>query len=116
MRYLKQVKESEYMVKYIRVTMPDGSLWDVPAALVADDRAQYYARKDADAGEGEYQELYTKELAYTLGDAGELFDWAANNMNWSDVQASASQVQAPPPPAVDYADGWTNGDKRIVEH
>lgn len=94
--------------------MPDGSRWDVPAAIIAEDRAKYYARVDADAGEGTYDENYAREYADTLRSSADLKDWAANNMNWSDVAAKAQRVQEPPP--VDMQEGWTNGAKEIVEH
>ena len=79
-------------MKYIRVTMPDGSRWDVPAGLVAADRAAYYA----DQGDN-----YEEEYDYT--------------MNWSDVEHAASFV-AQDAGAVDYQEGWVNGKKEIVEH
>jgi len=28
-------------MKYLRITMPDGSKWDVPARIIAKDRATY---------------------------------------------------------------------------
>lgn len=92
--------------KFLRVTMPDGSQWDVPARLIADSRARYYAANDPDT-------TYQEEYDYTINDAYEIEDWAANNMNWSDVAEHA--VKAEDPEDVDYQEGWVNGDKRIVE-
>lgn len=101
--------------KYLRVTMPDGSRWDVPARIIAEDRAKYYARVDADAGEGTYEDNYASEYQVTLESDDDLKDWAANNMNWSDVASQAQRMQEPPP-LVDMQEGWTNGKKEIVEH
>lgn len=93
--------------------MPDGSEWDVPADLVAHNRAAYYANKDTGETSGEkHTALYKKEMEYTLRDHYELKDWAANNMNWEDVQSSATMHKAG---SVDYQEGWVNGEKSVVE-
>jgi hypothetical protein len=86
--------------------MPDGSKWDVPAHVVADNRAKYYAKYDEDAN-------YQEEYDYTYNDNSELLDWAANNMNWDDVSHLAKRV-ALPPQDVDYQEGWVNGEKEII--
>lgn len=101
------------MTKYLRVTMPDGSKWDVPAQIIAENRARYYAKNDSGEESGvEYDKAYAEELAYTLK-SYELQDWAANNMRWSDVEGSAVRID--PNYAPDYEKGWVNGDKQIVE-
>lgn len=100
--------------KFLRVTMPDGSKWDVPARLIAEPRARYYAEIDAGAKSGDqFDRLYEHEMAYTLGDNSELIDWAENNMNWEDVSHAALRVSDPPDN--DYQEGWCNGDKEIIE-
>jgi len=76
-------------MKYLRTTMPDASQWDVPAELIAKSRAAYYAQLDSERGEGSYDAIYALELDYTLAAPDELEDWAANNMNWSDVSHAA---------------------------
>ena len=88
------------------VTMPDGSVWQVPAHWVADNRAKHYADEDPET-------TYETEYAYTLRDHYELKDWARNNMNWSDVATKAVQVQ--PPPAVNFQEGWVNGLMVVTE-
>lgn len=66
--------------------MPDGSKWDVPAVLIAENRASYYAKHDTGEESGvEYDRKYAEELDYTLRKGDELMDWAANSMNWSDA-------------------------------
>lgn len=102
------------MVKYLRVTMPDGSKWDVPAQMIAHDRAKSYADTDAGRPDGEeFDRLYTEELAFTLSSDEEIEDWAANNMNWEDVAPLA--VMTAPSVDVDYQEGWVNGDKEVIE-
>ena len=87
----------------LRVTMPDGSVWAVPALVIAQNRARYYA-KDNEAE-------FAKEVAYCMGDDYEIEDWAANNMDWSDVANVALRVKQP---ETDYEEGWANGRKRVV--
>ena len=91
--------------KYLRVTMPDGSKWDVPARLVAENRAKYYAKNDPDT-------TYEEEFEFTMSDEYELFDWAADNMNWEDVEEFA--VRHLGPYDTDFQEGWVNGEKEIV--
>ncbi|MBG9944674.1 hypothetical protein ABE237_00735 [Brevibacillus formosus] len=94
------------MAKKLRVTMPDGSKWDVPADLIAKNRAEYYSKRSSDT-------IYEEEVEFALSDNYELFDWAENNMNWKDVRQFAVEVKAPDEP--DYQEGWVNGDKEVVE-
>lgn len=94
------------MAKKLRVTMPDGSEWDVPAEIIAKSRADYYCSVDA---ETEFDEEYE----YTLSDHEELIDWAENNMNWEDVEKFAQPLGART--KTDYQEGWVNGDKEVVE-
>ena len=93
-------------MKYLRVTMPDGSKWDVPANVIANHRALIRERDE--------QGTYTKELEFAIADDFELEDWAANNMNWRDVQHFAERFEDAPA-TVDYQEGWTNGEKEVVD-
>jgi hypothetical protein len=91
--------------KQIQITMPDGSIFGVPAELVAQNRARYYGDKEG------YQSRI-KEYENTLKDNRELLDWAQNNMNWSDVAHAAILIR---PGKVDYQEGWVNGTRRVWE-
>lgn len=96
----------------IRVSMPDGSKWDVPSDLVAKHRAQYYAKLDtARNPQKNFQSVFQEEFQATMVDEECLIDWAESNMNWSDVRLYAVRVSAPD---IDYQDGWVNGEKTIV--
>jgi hypothetical protein len=101
------------MPKRIEVTMPDGSVWAVPAIVVAEARARYYATRDTSASTGEaFDHAYGREIEIALRQHDDLIDWAENNMNWSDVESAATQVKGPP--GVDYQEGWVNGEKRVT--
>jgi len=85
--------------------MPDGSEWEVPASVVADNRAHYYADRDEDT-------TYDEEFEFAMSDSSEIKDWASNNMEWNDVKEHAKQVIPPEKP--DFREGWLNGKKEIV--
>lgn len=91
-------------MKYLRVTMPNKSVWEVPATLVAQNRAEYY-------------QDHHVEYGYTLKNNDILFDWAANNMNWRDVAEHASKVSGCSCQMTedDFQEGWINGEKEVVE-
>ena len=86
------------------VTMPDGSVWAVPVQVIADDRDTHYR----DEAEDTIGFIRAGEL-----DEYEIKDWAANNMNWSDVKAAAVPVPGSRK-LPDYQEGWVNGKKQIV--
>ena len=94
-------------MKYLRVTMPDGTIWEIPAERIAENRARYYSDRDEDT-------TFQEEFDYTMGENSELLDWAPNNMDWADVEDVATMTDAPGNP--DYNEGWVNADKEIVEH
>lgn len=94
------------------VAMPDGSRWAVPLMLIANDRAKAYA--------GEFEDDLERSLAEdTLplfeSDPYQAHDWAANNMNWSDVKAEA-RIYNPATPMTDddFQEGWVNGEYQVV--
>jgi hypothetical protein len=98
----------------LHVTMPDGSVWAVPAHLIADSYASFYASKAGPKGSPEYQQAHEGEYRDALASDDTLTDWAAGDMNWSDVQTHARQVSPPPSRQPDYEDGWANGEQRVV--
>lgn len=97
----------------VRVTMPDGSVWDIPARPIAEDRARYYAKKDIDAGcATDFDAVFAKEVAYALeeDDGCEIVDWMRNNMDWPFDGAA----MITPPTPVDYASAWNDSTTRVV--
>lgn len=97
--------------KYLRVEMPDGSKWDVPVCIIAQNRAEHY--------KGEFQDnvdlsLSQDTLPLFEEDDFEIHDWAANNMNWDEVEEFAKKVTKKS--KVDFQEGWINGEKEIVEY
>ncbi len=89
----------------IRIEFTNGEQFTFPAQGIADDRDENYADEKEDTicfirncGLGEY----------------DLWDWAVNNMNWSDVAPYATELQRKPQP-VDYQDEWLGGCKKYLE-
>lgn len=100
-------------MKYRRVTMRDGSKWDVPVDVIARNRAEFYAREF----DGDVEKSLKEDTLPTFeGNGFEIQDWAQGNMNWDEVSHAATKVSEPPTltPA-DFQYGWVNGDSEIVE-
>lgn len=102
------------MEKYIRVKMPHG-LFEIPASVVAEDRAKYYAKLDSERGEGLYGDIFKSEIKYVMEehDGSEIIDWASNNMNWKDVESYSVRIELPQK-KVDFEKAWTNADKQVI--
>jgi len=92
--------------KYLRVTMPDGSKWDVPALLIAQNRARSIVSVNTETS-------FDEEVKFALENECEIVDWAVNAMNWKDVEKAARIVIEDR--KVDYQEGWINGDHEIIE-
>ena len=90
--------------------MPDASEWAVPVRVIAENRAAAYA--DEFQGDTE-RSLKEDTLPLFKDDHFEIRDWAGDNMNWDDVKPYAKQLPRKVN-AVDYQEGWVNGDKKIV--
>jgi hypothetical protein len=94
-------------MKYLRVTMPDGSKWDVPAKIIAENRALEVADG------AQFLGTTQAEVEYALDNYAVLVDWAENNMNWDNVRSAAVMVKSEA--AMDFQDGWVNGNKELIE-
>jgi hypothetical protein len=76
------------MGKFLYITTENKYVYRVPAEVVADNRAKYYAEKDSDT-------TYQEEYDYTLSDDYELLDWFSGNMNWEDVGDKFELIEQP---------------------
>ena len=100
---------------YLRVTMPDGSQYDVSFHLIAMDRAKYYADKEAKKGNQKDRDAkIIEEYNFAVQQKDEVQDWAENNMNWDDVKAHTKKVNDNKD--VDFQEGWVNGEKEVVHY
>ena len=102
--------------KMIRVTMGDGSKWDVPLEVVVTSFATYWANKShppATSPKRKWDDAFAVEFEWAMVSHSVALDWAVNNMDWNDVAKHAVRVN-PSRPA-DYQEGWVNGEKVVVE-
>jgi hypothetical protein len=102
--------------KMIRVTMGDGSKWDVPMDVVATSFATHWANKSyppATSPKFKWDKAFETEYEWATTCVDTTLDWAVNNMDWNDVARHAVRVN-PSRPA-DYQEGWVNGEKEVVE-
>ena len=96
-------------MKMLTIEMPDGSKWGVPMEMIARNRAAHYAHEfDGDVE----RSMAEDTMPLFESDDYEVEDWAANNMNWSDVEHLAVCTQKG---SVDFDDGWANGDKDVID-
>ena len=96
------------MKKYLLVEMPDFSVWRVPVQVIADVYTDYYAERDGQ--DREKVKAQTERLFTTY--EFEIEDWAANNMDWDEIEPHAVRVSAG---EVDYQVGWESGKKCVTD-
>lgn len=88
-------------MKVLEIKHEDGTVWHVDAAVVARDRAEYYAEHDTGETSGdEYEDVLGTELKFALNHERELRDWAANQMLWPELKEHAVKVDEELPPRV----------------
>lgn len=87
--------------------------FDIPAQVIAEERAKYYAGVDSKDGLMTFDEAYKRELQYTLGDDSELLDWAGNNTNWTDVEKYAVKVEVPEI-LPDLNRSWLTASRKVI--
>lgn len=96
--------------KCLKVRFSNGDLFAIPARVIAEDRANYYADLDGyDLNSNEWE----AEIVYALNDDYEIEDWAANNMNWSDLEPHSKRINSDE--EFDYDDGWTDADIELTD-
>jgi len=95
-------------MKFIIVKFSNGDQFKIPAGVVANSRATYYATHDegalTDDNKKAWNEAFYKETEYTLSDNYELTDWLFNNMDWEDVKDDAMAISEKKD--YDYEEHW----------
>lgn len=99
------------MKPFLHLTLPNGMVFEIPTQVVADNRAKAMLEAHPD----EFKNL-PEAMEDTVGlftdDSWNIQDWAANNMNWSDLQNSARMIRFTPP---DMSE-WNNGEFSYHDH
>lgn len=97
----------EDKVKVLRVKFSDGKTWQVPAKIVAENRAAYYEQKEP----GCYQREFELAMEYN----SELYEWALDNMYWSDLEPYAVLIKEAEAESISYDEEWTQAPVEICE-
>jgi hypothetical protein len=100
------------MKKVIRITMPDSSIWDVPAYIIAAHRATIFAQSDSNGDESLFRTIFKAEFDSVYNDDIELINWAQNCMCWSDIEYAAERIDYKGD--LDYDYGWRNGVIQVI--
>lgn len=97
--------------KVMVLKLRDGSEWAVPVDVIARSRAAHYA----DEHDGNIEDsLKFDTLPLFKASSYEVEDWAANNMNWSDLAPHARQIKPPVPLSyADFQDALLADDKEV---
>lgn len=90
--------------KYLRITMPDHSKWEVPMSAIARNKGENHEYEGIDSIE-ECVHIAMHETDESL------IDWAENNMNWDDISHEAHLVEQG---TTDYDEGLVNGNKEVI--
>lgn len=68
----------------LQITFPNGQVYQVPVAIIAKSRADYYAKNDCGQDPSlDYAATYQVEYEYSMESKDELLDWVRNNMDFS---------------------------------
>lgn len=105
-----EVVEHPLFSKHLIVTMPDGLDYGVPIEVIARNRAEHYAKE---FNHDITRSLIEDTLPLFESDEYEIHDWAANNMNFSDVK-DQTIILKKKVEKVDYEDAWCNGEWKVV--
>src|SRR5690554_5890940 len=101
------------MEKYLRVRMSDGSLYDIPAEVIAEHRANYFENNSAEKlayhSSSVQPRLRKAEKEFALNNDEDLIDWATNKMDWKDIEEFALKVDLN-----DHEEEWKSVDKQII--
>lgn len=91
--------------RYYAITIIEtGEVYGIPAEIIADNYAKYYAGKGED-----YQENFNTMMEWFDTDDFEFADWAKNSINWDDVKEYAVLLEATPK-GIDFQESWINGE------
>ena len=96
------------MERYLKVKFSNGDIFTIPARVIAENRAEYYSSIDGyDKDSNEWE----AEIQYALHDNYEIYDWAGNNMNWSDLEPYAKKIEESD---FNHEDNWGDAEKEYM--
>lgn len=108
-------KEWVIMAKYLRVEMSDGTMYDIPAEVIAEHRAGYFEDNSAEKlsyhSSSVQPRLHHAEKEFAMNNDEILVEWASKNMKWSELEPHAKKVE---PETNNHEKEWPNAPKKIV--
>jgi len=96
------MEEKRLIIKFTK-----GVTYVVPARMIAEDRARYYASVD---GYEEDSQEFLDEVNATLDDEFMILDWVENNMNWCDLEPYAVKLGED---ILDLEEEWLTEDRTL---
>jgi hypothetical protein len=104
---MKTIDGKPLFGRFLVVGFPDGTRWAIPELTIAESRAAHYA-------DDEERSLNEDTLPFFRKSPGEMSEWAANNMDWEDVESDAIQLESEKPQC-DRDDEWPSCSKSFRE-
>lgn len=102
------------MNKYLRVQMSDGTMFDIPAEVIAEHRAGYFENNSAEKltyhSSSVKPRLYSAERDYALNNDEILICWAESKMGWKDIEPYARMVSK----GINYEAEWPKAKKQVI--
>ena len=94
---------------FLKIRFSNGDLFAIPARVVAENRADYYADLDGyDIGSNEWE----AEILSALNNEFEIEDWAGNSMDWKDLEPYAKKMSIE---EFDYEEEWPDADLEFMK-
>lgn len=91
------------MKPFIQITFSSGHVFEVPTAVVAENRTAYYAMVEP----GRTRQQHEAETAIFFESDSYLFDWMRGNMNWDEIEKHAMLVAYKP---VNFKAAWPDAE------
>lgn len=103
------------MTKFLRVQMSDGTMYDIPAEIIAEHRAAYFesnsAEKLAYHSSSVSPRLHSMEKDFALNNDEILVEWASRKMTWKDIEPHAVKVE---PETNNNDSDWPDAPKTVI--
>jgi len=103
------------MAKYLRVQMPDGTMYDIPAEIIAEHRAVFFEDNSAEKlsyhSSSVQPRLHHAEKEFAMNNDEILIEWASRKMKWKDIEAHARKVE---PETNNNDKDWPDAPKKVV--
>ncbi|WP_252891768.1 hypothetical protein [Thermoclostridium stercorarium] len=100
--------------KILRVKMSDGTVYDIPAEVIAEHRARYFENNSALKltyhASSMKPRLYGPEMEFALNNDDILIGWAQTRMTWKELEPHAVKVDTDK----DYDKEWPTAEKKII--